>query len=217
MRNKLTEVLNHATYSITTAKLFVADHKNAKDGLGVVVTSDEQSIPAIHINNPSVLPVAYDCFPENAFPKFTSEGEIIVGSFNSQCECMLFPEGMPSDCKDGYWILLIETKYCYSEENATRVSNNYANIMVKQIIETTEYLRERGILNRKLRVYALVAFPTLSTPYQGFRFDGTVFVDSEGTNFTIQKIAMDYKISIRDHDCAQIRNEKKIVLGKCVE
>jgi len=214
MKHKIALILHHEVQCIVAPHIYIADHKNYRDGLDIKITDCEQEIRSVHLYNPHALPVAYDIFPENAFPKYDEKGSCIKGIYQKQCECILFPEIMPADAQAKYWVLLIETKYSSSSKNANRLSNDYPQIMTKQIIETTSYLREKRVLNPTLRVSALVSFPKLTAPYQGFLFQGAIYKDANGQIFTNQDIQMKLGINILAHDCAFIQTNARIKLGR---
>lgn len=149
-----------------------------------------KGINAVHIKNERKISVCFDGFDENALP--TDE----PGIYNSQCECVLFPEDYNGD----YWVLFIEMKYANNLKAAFNEEYDYPNSMVTQVIKTVQYFRDRQILDENKRVSAIVSFPNLIEPFNSTIFRG---------DLSIEDILLKHKIRIRGTNKAAILSEKR--------
>ncbi len=136
--------------------------------------------------------VYFDGFKDNSL-------KISKGKYSSQCECVIFPT---SD-KTTDWVLFVETKYANNRANAFREEYDYPNGMVRQIIATVKYFRDKEIIPEDKKVSAIVSFPNLIE-----EFNSTIFTG----NLSIEDILTDHKIIIRGTNSAKICSNEIIEL-----
>jgi len=183
----------HEIKSIDAENCYIIDHKQ-DDGGAVEIHDAQQVSNAVHLSNPFRTPIYFDGFPENAFQE-------APGVHLSQCECIVFPQ----NCQQDDWILVIETKYSTNIENAFNEKNDYPHIMIGQVINTINHLREKGIIPQEKQVNAIVSFPNLIENFSAFFFTKTP---------TIEDILINHRIKIRATNEATIRNKRKIYIGE---
>lgn len=201
--------------SILSAKIYIRDYKHYDlvlarniDNRGVVI--DDKPDPnwaSVVLDNsmPESLVVDADCFPENALP------EDKAGIHASQCECIIFP----ADGIDDDWVLFVETKYTESAEIAKDEKVKYPKKMFTQIKSTISYFRRKEIIDANKRVHAIMSYPKLLEPFDGWNLP--VEVEDEETGdvlqLTTEEILQRYKIHLRPTNHAQIISPKRIRLG----
>lgn len=201
--------------SIQSEEMYVRDYKHhdlkleGTENRGVVIEScpdPEWDSVVIYNAMADKLAIDFDSFPENALP------EEEAGKHASQCECVLFP----ADGSDEDWVLFIETKYTPSAEIAQRDTVNYPAKMFSQIKSTVEYFRRRGILPSERKVHAIMSFPKLLEPFDGWAFPVVIEDKKDGNieSLSVEDILSRYKIHIRSTNHALIRSPKRIILGK---
>ncbi|MCD7937224.1 MAG: hypothetical protein LUG98_10220 [Tannerellaceae bacterium] len=194
----------HTLRKVNDPELYIADwtdwsHKNRKKGAdftGIKITSDKQEINTIQVLNPDKREIIYDIFGDNALPVEKTEKEC------RQCECVLFPH---DTTHPGHWVLFVELKYAYDEMYAFRKESDYPSSMVKQIIETVNYFRTKGILNTEKKVHAIVAFPNLEFSYHE-RFSLAL----QESDFSVEEILKTHKIIIRACNQVSVISPKRI-------
>ncbi len=200
MKSEINEKLEqHIITNHSDKNLYVADYKHFESHYGVkkyegkvvILNSYQDDWKSVYLSNPNQIEICFDGFEDNALP---SE---VVGTQNSQCECVLFPDIY----NDNSWILFIDTKYSSSFENAFRKENNYPHSMINQIIETVKYFRDKGIIADNKRVQAIVSFPNLAEEFNSYFFQGKEI-----------EILKEHKILIRATNSALIKSEKRITL-----
>lgn len=184
--------------NIQGSPLYIRDMKAINGGLATIDCTG-CDVAAVELQNPLLLTVDFDAFPNNALP-------LDIGKHEKQCECVLFPEG--ADEKE--WVLFVETKYVNSLENAKKREYGYPQLMVKQIKKTVAYFREKNILPSDKKVYAIVSYPTLEEGFDSWCFP--VKYD-DGTTESVEDILFNDRIHIRATNCATIRSVKRIKLG----
>ena len=185
----------HIIQISSATNLYIADYKHDKKykNKGVVLTEDEpENIKTVYIINKNQVTVCFDGFKDNALP-------ISKGLHNKQCECVLFP----NRCNDDDWVLFVETKYANDIESAFLETHDYPNGMTEQIIKTVEYFREKSIISKGKKVWAIVSFPNLIEEFNSTIFKG---------NLSIEDILFRYKIQIRGTNSAAIISENQINL-----
>jgi len=199
--------------SIQSATIYVRDYKNHDhankiENRGVVI--DDNPDPdwaslVLNNNQPETLAIDADCFPENALPKDTE------GDQASQCECVIFP----ADGNEEDWVLFVETKYTFSPQIAQKEKVNYPSKMFSQIKSTVGYFRHIGILNQDKKVHAIMSYPKLLEPFDGWNFPLSDIDEETGDVLQLdtEDIAKRYKIHIRSTNHALIKSEKRITLG----
>lgn len=199
MKLKINNILPEHTVSKHSDKdLYISDYKHFKnyygydkyDGKVVILNSKSNEWKSVYLSNQNQVDVNFDGFEENALP-------IEKGLYNSQCECVLFPDNF----KQNSWILFVETKYANNFENAFKEENDYPYGMTNQIIETVKYFREKRIIDYDRRVNAIVSFPNLVEEFNSYIFDGKI---------SILDILKEHKILIRGTNNARIISEKRI-------
>lgn len=147
----------------------------------------------VYISNPPTVPIVFMGFPDNIFVP-------IVGQGVKQCECVLFPES----CNYNDWVLFIETKYVDNIENAFREERGYPRAMINQIIQTVQVFRDKGIIDKERRVWAIVSFPKLVEDFAAFFFTGQI---------SIEDMLLNYKIVIKATNSATVTSPKRIRLN----
>jgi len=151
----------HTILEEDAAELFLLDHKGLRNGrfdleLTIVKPNDEH----VYFQNPKQIPVYFDAFPDNAFKN-------VDGTDCKQCEGIMFPQ----QCTDGDWILVMEMKYT-NIENAFKKEIGYPGIMIDQIVQSVNHLREKGVIAKGKTIKALLAFPKLIADFSAFFFTG---------------------------------------------
>lgn len=193
MKVRLAKILPLHELSVNSSlDLYVADYKNFNNGEVVLVEDEPTDIKYVYLSNPREIEICFDGFKQNALP-------IEIGRYNSQCECVLFP----NRCKETDWVLFIETKYANNITNAFKEIHNYPNGMVNQIIDTVKYFRENKILGAQKKVHAIVSFPNLIEEFNSTIFRG---------DLSVEDILFEHKILIRGTNSALIKSEKRIKL-----
>ena len=201
LKDRLLKVLPSLTDCSTNIQgsfFYIKDMK-AIDGGIAQIDCHSTDIAAVELCNPSSVTVDFYAFPDNALV-------INPGKYESQCECVLFPEG--SDQEE--WVLFIETKYADNLENAQRKESGYPIKMVNQIKKTVAYFRQKNIIAQEKKVHAIVSFPTL---YEGFDAWTFPIKYDDGTTESVEDILHDYNIHIRATNYATIKNRKRIKLA----
>lgn len=190
----------HADRFITIqgSYLYVRDLRVINQG-NATIDCDSRGIASVELDNPLSLTIDFDSFPDNALP-------LTPNSYESQCECVLFPEG----CDEEEWILFIETKYVKSFENAQRREYGYPGQMVKQIKKTVEYFRNKEIIAPEKKVYAIISFPTIYEGYDSWTFPIRY---ENGETESIDDLLCNDKIHIRATNYATIRSVKRLKLA----
>lgn len=200
---------------ILSAVIYIRDYKHydldlAEDTQNRGVVIDDNPDPewaSVVLNNAmsDTLTIDSDSFPENALP------EEEAGKQASQCECVIFP----ADGNEEDWVLFIETKYTDSEEVAKKEDVNYPKKMFSQIKSTVSYFRRKGIIDDNKRVHAIMSYPKLLEPFDGWNLP--VEVEDEETGdvlqLTTEDILTKYKIHLRPTNHAFIKSPKRIKLG----
>lgn len=176
---------------IDTENIYIIDYKNINGG-EVEVLENEPEHNYVHLSNDKKVEVYYVSFKENALRVNTPEGQV------KQCECVLFPTSLNADD----WILFIETKYANNFQSAFLGKIDHPNTSIKQIISTVEYFREKDILPKDKKVFAIVSFPKLIEA-----FSEAFFTRSE---LTIEEISINYKILLRPTNNGIIKSSSKI-------
>ena len=184
--------------NIRGSVLYVKDLK-AIGGGNAIIECTATGIAAVELQNPNSITVDFDSFPENALP-------LSEGNYESQCECVLFPEDSDVD----EWVLFIETKYAKSLESVQCKEYDYPQQMVKQIKQTVAYFREKNIIAPDKKVYAIVSFPLIYEGYESWTFPERY---DDGSEESVENIMDRYKIHIRATNYATIKNLKKIKLA----
>ncbi len=177
--------------TIDTENIYIIDYKNINGG-EVEILENEPYYNYVHLTNDKRLNVFYVAFKENALKVSTPEGQV------KQCECVLFPTTLDSDD----WVVFIETKYANNFESAFFGNIDHPNTSIKQIISTVEYFRERDILPKDKKVFAIVSFPKIIEP-----FSEAFFTRSE---LTIEEISINHKILLRATNSGVIKSKTRI-------
>lgn len=176
---------------INSPNIYVIDYKNINGG-GVEVSENEPEHNYVYLSNENNLEVFYISFLENALKVNTPEGQV------NQCECVLFP----SELNDDDWMLFIETKYANNFQSAFWGKIDHPNKSIKQIISTVEYFREKNILPKDKKVFAIVSFPKLIDD-----FSEAFFTRSQ---ITIEEILIKHKIMLRPTNSGIIKSTRRI-------
>lgn len=196
MKNKIAEILpEHTLIQSSSKDIYIVDYKNINKGKVCLLENEPSDIKTVYIENKNEISVLFDGFEENALP-------IRKGTYNRQCECVIFPEV----CNNDDWVLFIETKYANNLKNAFCEEYDYPHCAVKQIIETVEFFRSKGILENGRRTTAIVSFPNLIK-----EFNSTFFpVRIDDKNVSAEDILTEYNILIRATNAAQIKSSKRL-------
>jgi hypothetical protein len=190
MIKKINKLLpNHNITSEDSSELYIVDYTHINKGKVLLLNSKPKEAN-VFLKNENKIAVHFDGFDHNAL-------EISPGLYSKQCECIMFPQNEI----ETKWILVIETKYVDSLENAFRENNDYPNCMIDQVIDTVKYFRTKGIIGIKARVNAIVSFPTLIENFSSTFFTGKT---------SIEDILIDYKIKIRATNSGEIISDKRI-------
>lgn len=177
--------------------LYIRDMKAINGGMATI-DCNEFGIPAVELYNPIPVSVDFDSFPDNALP--------LSNGHESQCECVVFPEG----CDNDEWVLFVETKYVKNLINAQRKEYGYPEEMVLQIKKTVRYFRDSNLLSKDKKVHAIISFPTLYEGYDAWTFPVRY---KDGTEETIDDILHNYGIHIRATNYATIKSVMRLKLG----
>ena len=197
MKNKILTLLpNHKLILSSSKDIYIVDYKFIKkNGTACLLETEPQDLKAVHLKNENSVPVFFDGFEENALV-------LQKGYHSRQCECVIFPEA----CNDTDWVLFIETKYANNVKNAFREENDYPYCMIKQILETVDFFRSKGILDAGKRATAIVSFPNLIE-----EFNSTFFpVCINNKEVSAEDILLEYKILIRATNHAIITSPKRL-------
>lgn len=202
MRDLISRSLpNHSITVHLDSNLYIADYKEQDnrnrlplaERRGVVISNTILvDIQSIHITNENTIEICFDGFEENALPTG------IVGTYNPQCECVLFPENYIPDS----WSLFIETKYADNEALAFDPKHDYPNRMMNQIKATVEYFRKKRIIGQGQRVDAIISFPNLLDGYSEELF--------RRAQESIEEILENYNIKVRATNSARVISNKRI-------
>ena len=185
----------HVIVRSDAKNIYIVDYKNRSNGKVCMSDSEPTDIKAVHLKNENAVSVLFDGFEENALA-------LKRGLYCKQCECVLFPEV----CNDNDWVLFVETKYAEGIENAFRKENGYNDCMVRQILDTVEFFRSKGILEKGRRATAIVSFPNLIE-----EFNGTFFpVRLDGAYISAEDILLDHKVLIVPNNSASIASPKRL-------
>ena len=194
MKDRIVRILPHHQLMLYNgSELFIADYKDLNNGDVVMLEQAPNDINYVHITNSREVDICFDGFKDNALP-------LEVGCCNPQCECVLFP----NQCDSKDWILFVETKYANDYKTAFNTVYDYPNGMVRQIIETVRYFRDKGIIEERRKVHAIVSFPNLIGD-----FNSTLFHKAE---LSVEEILLQHKIIVRGVNSAQVISEKRIKL-----
>jgi hypothetical protein len=177
--------------TIDTENIYIIDYKNINGG-GVEIIENEPGHGHVHLTNNKKLNIFYVAFKENALKVSTPEGQV------KQCECVLFPTTLDSDD----WVLFVETKYANNFQSAFLGNIDHPNTSIKQIISTVEYFREKDILPKDKKVFAIVSFPKIIEP-----FSEAFFTRSE---LTMEEISTKHKILLRATNSGIIKSKTRI-------
>jgi hypothetical protein len=196
MKNRIAEILpEHTLIQSRSKNIYIVDYKNRNKGKVCLLECEPFDIKTVYLKNENEIAVLFDGFDENALP-------IRKGTYNRQCECVIFPE----ICNNDDWVLFIETKYSDNLANAFREENGYPHCMVKQILETIKFFRSKGILENRRRTTAIVSFPNLIE-----EFNSTFFpVRIEDKDVSAEDILAEHNILIRATNAAQIISPKRL-------
>ncbi len=193
MKERISRILpNHNLAVFSSSNLYIIDYKDISGGDVLMVGAKPTDIKYVYLSNPRNIETCFDGFKDNALP-------ISVGTYNSQCECVTFP----NRCDPSDWILFVETKYANNRQNAFNEVYDYPNGMVNQIIDTVKYFRDKGIIPINKRVSAIVSFPNLIEEFNSTLFTG---------DLSIEDILSGHNILIRGTNSALIRSEKRLKL-----
>ncbi len=189
----LEKLPKHRVGETNSPKLYLADYKDFNGGPVVISEAELADIRYVHVENPNLVSIYYDCFEENAL-------EVEIGKYSRQCECVLFP------CTeaDSDWVLFVEMKYANDFANAFREARNYPFNMIDQIIKTVSFFRDKEILDPKKRASAIVSFPNLVQEFNSTFFSGQL---SE------LDILKEHNILIRATNSARIISQKRLTLN----
>ncbi len=194
MKDKIESILPDHTLILSEAPdLYIVDYKDINGGDVELLESEPADAKHVYLENKQPIAIYFDGFKDNALP-------VSVGVHNSQCECVVFP----TSCKNSDWILFVETKYANNLQAAFKEEYDYPRGMVKQIIETVKYFRDKGIIAQKRRVTAIISFPNLIAAFNSF-----VFTE----DFSEIDILRKHRILVRATNSAIIKSEKRITLN----
>jgi hypothetical protein len=210
MRNKILQSIpfaedRHTFYDVNYLEIHLVDWKDTDRKKGrakrrgiEVFDNKQEEIKSVCLSNTRRIAITIDAFGENAL-------EVNVGNYASQCECIVAPTTFSSD----NWILAIETKY--AEDHKTAFQNNeitgipdYPQEMVKQIISTVDYLRNKGVIGMDQTVHAIVSFPNLIADFNSELFS---WVKDEWSK---ENLLLNKKIRISGCNAANIISSKRI-------
>ena len=196
MKNKIAEILpKHTLIQSSSKNIYIVDYKNINKGKVCLLENEPADIKTVYLKNENEVAVLFDGFEENALP-------IKKGTYNRQCECVIFPEV----CNNDDWVLFVETKYSNNLENAFRKEYDYPHCMVKQILETIKFFRSKGILEKGRRTTAIVSFPNLIE-----EFNSTFFpVRIDDKNVSAEDILAQHNILVRATNVVQIKSSKRL-------
>lgn len=194
MIQKINEIIV-AQYNgtINTDNIYVIDYKNINGG-EIKVLEDRPQDDYVHLTNENNVNLYYVAFQENALKVNTPEGQV------KQCECLLFPTSLNHDD----WVLFIETKYANNLQSAFYGKIDHPNTSIKQIISTVNYLREKEILAKNKKVYAIISFPKLIEP-----FSEAFLTRSE---LTLEEILTNYNILLRATNKGIVKSQKRLII-----
>ncbi len=108
----------------------------------------------------------------------------------------------PTSENDEDWVLFVETKYANNFQSAFSGNIDHPNTSIRQIISTVEYFRDREILAREKKVFAIVSFPKIIEPYSEAFFTRS--------DLTVEEILINYKILLRTTNKGVIRSRTRI-------
>lgn len=192
MIQKINQIIVAQSNGTTDSEnIYVIDYKNINGG-EVEVLESEPADKFVHLTNENRVCVCYVAFKENALKVSTPEAQV------KQCECVLFPAAFDTDD----WVLFIETKYANNFRSAFSGEIDHPNTSINQIISTVEYFREKEILPRGKRVFAMVSFPKLIEPFS------EAFLTR--SHLTLEKILIDYRILLRPTNTGTIKSRTRI-------
>jgi hypothetical protein len=192
MIQKIKEIIvaqNNGT--IDSENIYVVDYKNINGG-EVEIFENKPIEDCVHLTNEHKLNVYFVTLKENALKVNTQEGQV------KQCECILFPTSLNEDD----WVLFIETKYANNVQSAFLGKIDHPNTSIKQIISTVEYFREREVLPKDKKVFAIISFPKLIEP-----FSEAFFTRSD---LTLEEISINHKILLRPTNNGVIKSRTRI-------
>lgn len=194
MKDKIEAILpDHSLILSEAPDLYIVDYKDINGGDVELLESEPADAKHVYLENKQPIAIYFDGFKDNALP-------IGTGSQNKQCECVVFP----ATCKETDWILFVETKYANNLQAAFKQEYDYPRGMVKQIIETVKYFRDKGIIEQNRRVTAIVSFPNLIEVFNSFVFR---------EDLSEIDILLNHKILVRATNSATIISEKRITLN----
>lgn len=177
--------------TINSENIYVIDYKNINGG-EVEILENEPEYNYVHILNEKKVNIYYVAFRENALKVNTPEGQV------KQCECVLFPTTLNADD----WVLFIETKYANNFQSAFLGNIDHPNTSIKQIIRTVEYFREKDILPKEKKVFAIVSFPKLIEPFS------EAFLTR--SDLTLEEISINHRILLRPTNNGVIKSQTRI-------
>jgi hypothetical protein len=200
IRDNIERKLFHEIGEITSETIYVVDWTETDRHRDVEIVGKSPSIKSVCIHNHPKVPVYFDAFQDNALP-------VKKGICSPQCECMIWPT-TEKNC----WILFVETKYAKNRKAALREDSDYPPKMVNQVLETVRYFRDRGMIDSKQTVHAIVSFPALEDNFHDELFDRL-----QGTQWSVECMKREYNIIVRGCNGAVIDSEKRIRVRVAVD
>ncbi|MFR9543053.1 MAG: hypothetical protein SNJ29_08965 [Rikenellaceae bacterium] len=205
MKNRIISELDASKYtyeSIDYPIMYIADwSKETNKARGVEITDASPNIEHVYIdNNEKEIQCDFFGFKDNALV-------ISPGNYNRQCECILFPE----DRSGKYWVLCVETKYAKTGKEFKTFDDGatYPTDMVKQIISTVSFLRDKNVIPAEQEVSAIVSFPKL---LDDFSSQFAAIVESKNQDLSTLNVKIKHNIRIKATNKAIIKSEKRIKL-----
>ncbi len=179
--------------TIDAENIYIIDYKNINGGEVKVLDSKPQE-NCVRLTNENRVNVYYVAFRDNALKVNSPKGQ------DEQCECVLFPTSLNAED----WILFIETKYANNFHSAISGNIDHPNKSIQQIISTVQYFRDKEILSKDKKVYAVVAFPKLIEAFSEAFFTRSTLTRDE--------IALKYKILLSPTNSGTIKSQTRIKL-----
>lgn len=151
-----------------------------------LVPNSDKNMDCLIFENPSQLPVVCNIFDDNQFKD--EKGKDLP-----HCECILFPESLQDDISAAF----VEIKDCKSKNISV-----YKDKVKIQIISTAQIFRDKGIIEKRQRVYGIISFPRRNK----VSFNQTIFDDV--TEY--KKLYQKYRVSFFPTNNVFIVDEKKL-------
>ena len=200
MKTKILSNLDSLRYSlehVNYQKIHITDwSKETNKERSVEVSEDKPEIDSVCVHNMNRIDTVFVAFKDNALV-------ITAGHHSKQCECVLFPK-----TESKHWVLCVETKYT-DVDKAFKEEYNYPFTMINQIIDTVKYFRDKGIINRKQVVDAILSFPKYIDDFNTSFFN---IVEAKDSNLSITNIMLTHKIKMKATNMAEILSDKRIKL-----